>query len=163
MSSETQTNANPAGQSDEVFVDIVRWGPNDGLQAGVKITRMIDDTEVFVRFAPWQEYLIQLETNLMPQLFADPASFRFAVRDYHGKKDWLVRIQDNRNSDYCALWLGGDPDAGWAADGLVRVGDPNARPHTWQAYQQLSDGTFRCVFSLCGSLDEMRRARPGDH
>lgn len=141
----------------------VRWGPNDELGPGVRIFRIVDEDEHLIGFIPWSVYEDELNRRLLPQLFADPTGYKFAVLDYHGKKNWLVRIRDASDQDYCAVWFGGDPDHGWIVDGLVRVGDANSEPHTWQAYQRHADGSYRCVYSLCGSLDEMRRSRVGDH
>jgi hypothetical protein len=137
----------------------LRWGPSDGLAAGV---RVFSDYGSECEFIPWSELKVELERQLMPQLFADPSGFTFETRDYEGKSQWRVQISDKAASRYCDVWFGHDPDSGWAFDGLLRFGDPDETPHVWQTYQRYSDATYRRCSSMSATLDEFvrRQSRP---
>ncbi|MCP1752003.1 hypothetical protein [Bradyrhizobium elkanii] len=131
----------------------VRWGPNDERPAGISI---IGENGVESTFMRWNDLQSELEHKLMPQLFVKPEGFRFQARDHQNKSDWLVQIIDGRGEWFCDVWLGGNPDNGWAFDGFVHVGDPAEAPHVWQSYQRYSDGTYRRLPSRVASLDQFR-------
>ena len=137
-----------------VLAQRVRWGPSDGRPAGL---RLWDLSGVEAQFLPWSILQSELMTMLLPQLFADPSGFRFEMRDYHGKKDWLVQVFHDSGESYCDVWFGDNPDQGWEFDGLVRVGDADNMPFVWQTYQRYSDGTYRRVSSIVATLDEASR------
>lgn len=134
--------------------ELIRWSPADGGATGLKV--FTDGVEE--PFIPWTDLKAELDHQLMPQLFADPAQgWTFALRDQGHKPDWLMYVVDAKGERYCDVWLGNDPDNGWGWDGLVRVGDSESEPHVWQVYQRYSDGTYRRLPSLCRDLDEMKR------
>ncbi len=110
---------------------------------------------------PWSELKEELQNKLLSQLFAKPDGYSFATNDYHGKKDWLVRVVNDKGEVYCGVWFGDNPDAGWGFDGMVRVGDPSDAPHVWQTYQRCSDGSYRRLSSLVATIDELVRQRMG--
>jgi len=58
-----------------------------GENAGIKIR----DEE---RFIPWTSLLPELNAALMPKLFRDPFGYRFEVRDFYDKKNWVVKLFD---------------------------------------------------------------------
>lgn len=129
----------------------VRWGPVDGLPKGAKIWNTDGTgTEVFIA---WDNLKEELEEKLLPQLFANPAGYSFILLDHHGKKDWLARVVDENNNEVSSVWLGPNPENGWAFDGLVRLGagDP---AEVWQTYQRYSDGTYRRLTSKFGRLED---------
>jgi len=82
-------------------------------------------------FLPWDILRDELERMLLPQILPKSDGYSFRTADYNGKKDWLVRIVDPQGEEYCAVWFGGDPEANWAFDGCVRIGDPTERRWEW--------------------------------
>jgi len=112
------------------------------------------ETEEFI---PWSELEAELRDNLLPYLFADPSGYRFQVGDHHGKEGWLVRVVDAKESEFCGVWFGADPDNGWGFDGLIRVGkaDGPSGSRVWQVYQRCSDGTYVRLPSQFGTLEEV--------
>jgi hypothetical protein len=135
---------------------LVRWGPSDTLPAGIRVMAK-DSSEV--DFVEWPKLSREIEQNLMPQLFANPKGFKFALHDHNGKRDWLVQVRDVRGEWYCDVWFGNAPEHGWRFDGLIRVGDPNDSTPVWQTYQRYSDGTYRRGNSLTGTIDALPRSR----
>lgn len=131
---------------------LVRWGPPDGKPAGVSAWPEGDERQSV--FCDWADFKRELETMLLPQLFAEPSGFHFHKRDHHGKADWLVWVVDARGDRYCDVWLGVNPEKGWSFDGLVHLGNAETTPHVWQSYQRYSDGTYRRLPSLVSSLDQ---------
>ncbi|WP_439372672.1 hypothetical protein [Bradyrhizobium sp. DASA03120] len=134
----------------------VRWGPVDGLPAGVRI---LDENEAEVDFMAWAALERELNQRLMPQLFSHAPAFGFETRDHHGKRDWLVQLVNPQSERFCDVWFGVNPDDGWAFDGLVHFGDSD--PHVWQSYQRYSDGTYRRLPSFASSLDQFKYATKG--
>lgn len=78
------------------------------------------------------------------------------MEDFHGKKNWIVMIFDAEGNPYCDVWLGGNPELGYAVDGLLRVGDRNDAPPVWHTYQRYSDGTYRQLSSRSATIDELK-------
>lgn len=115
-----------------------RWGPVDGLPAGISLNAADGD------FISWQELECEIKIKILPQvkkldeLWAD-----VRLVDHHGKKDWIVEIVDAKGHGVANIWFGSDPLKGWAYDGLVRVGAPEAPIEVWQVYQRYSDGSYR--------------------
>jgi hypothetical protein len=130
----------------------VRWGPVDSLPAGI---RAWDESNSQEEFVPWTQLKSELEQKLLPQLRPDSRGYTFEIRDYNGKKDWLVEIFDPNGQLHCDVWFGPNPDANWEFDGLVRVGDPLEPPYVWMAFRRCSDGTYRKIYSASGTIDEM--------
>lgn len=133
----------------------VRWGPNDGLPAGISVWSAPDESDK--RFISWDVLEPELMDKLLPQLFADPRGYTLAVLPYNGKADWLVRILDASGEPFCSIWLGGDPDRNWQHDGRVHVGDARASPYAWHTYRRRSDDTYRLEVARVATLDEMKR------
>jgi hypothetical protein len=136
----------------------VRWRPSDGGPAGIYVWNE-DKTEA--PFIPWSDLQEDLQKKLLPQLFAKPQGYSFATNDYHGKKEWLVQIVNDKGEAYCDVWFGNNPDEGWGFDGMVRVGDshPSEAPYVWQTYQRFSDGSYRRQPSPFATIDELVRIR----
>jgi hypothetical protein len=133
----------------------VRWGPLDDRPAGVLV---LDESGAEIDFIAWTDLERELNQRLMPQLFAHPPALKFAKRDHHGKTDWLVQLINERGERFCDAWFGVNPDDGWAFDGMVHFGDPDAQPHVWQSYQRCSNGTYRRLPSWASSLDQFKQA-----
>ncbi|UVO30312.1 hypothetical protein [Bradyrhizobium arachidis] len=136
----------------------VRWGPVDGRPAGI---RVLDEDEAEVDFIAWSALERELNQRLMPQLFSYTPAFRFEMRDHHGKTDGLVQLVNDQGDRFCDVWFGVNPGDGWAFDGLVQFGDPDADPLVWQSYQRYSDGTYRRLPSFASSLDQFKQATKG--
>ena len=133
-----------------------RWGPPDGLAAGIRIFTQGSTLE---EFRPWAKLKPELLTRLAPQAFIDPVGWTFELADFHGKKDWRVFVVDSAGTRLCNVWFGGDPVHAYAYDGLVRLGDPDTVPPTvWQTYRRYSDGTYRLLRSV-GALDRFKLTR----
>ena len=141
--------------SERIIAQQVRWLPSQDGKTRLGLFSADDASGSFLSKKAAEK---ELATTLLPQLFADPRGWEFAVHDFNGKKDWIIWVVDKKGERYCDLWLGNNPDAGWAWDGLIRVGDADAEPHVWQAYERYSDGEYRRVFSLCRSIDQFRNA-----
>jgi hypothetical protein len=138
----------------------VRWGRPDDRPAGI-IVLSAEGAEV--EFIPWAALKRELETRLLPQLFADPHGFTLKTADYHGKSDWLVQVVSPSGEPYCDVWFGPDPESGYAFDGLVRVGDPEAEETpVWQVYQRFSDGTYRRLAAVTPTIDSLTRMHKGE-
>jgi hypothetical protein len=138
-------------QSDMIFAQKVRWGPTDGHPAGIRASDESNNTNSFV---PWRDLENELRQQLMPQLFAQPSQFTFTLADYNGKSNWLVTLIDESGEKFCDVWFGINLDNGWAFDGMIHLGDPDAEPRVWQSYQRYSDGTYRRLPSQVSSLDK---------
>lgn len=131
-----------------VHIQSVRWGPNDDLPAGIRIFADGHDDQ----FLPWDLLELELVTHLLPQCFADPSGWRFALGDYNGKVHWLLHIVNRSGERLCDVWLGEAPPD-WIFDGCIRVGTAEEEPHVWQTYQRYSDGSYRRTHALVESLD----------
>jgi hypothetical protein len=130
----------------------VRWEPTNSLPAGVIIYNEVEQHQSFIA---WDALRVELESKLLPQLFAAVSTYRFAVMDYHDKKDWTVKTLDANGNGYCWLWLGVNPDSEWKWDGLVRVGG-NSPPYVWQTYERYSDGSYRRIQSKYKTLEDAK-------
>lgn len=131
---------------------LVRWAPNDGENAGIIVWNDNSDNKKY--FIEWNELIANLEKRLLPKLFSkDHMRYSFRKADFHGKKDWLVQIFDDSDNFVCDVWFGGDPNEGWAFDGMIRFGNADRQPHVWQTYQRFSDGSYRRLKSLFRSID----------
>lgn len=160
VNEDDNTNVNTMATSQhniKPFVpEKVRWGPSDGFAPGIRVWNSDDTEESFIS---WTDLKPELESRLFPQLFADPSGYTIESRDYHGKKQWLVRICNEAGEPYCAVWFGDDPDNGWRFDGLIRVGEAMEleSERVWHVYQRYSDGTYRRLFALTPVIDEITR------
>ncbi len=118
----------------------VRWGPNDGLPAGISIARKGGP------FVPWARLRVEVKINLLSQLGLHvPPNCRVLLRNMFGRKNWTVRIVDSDDREVGHVWFGSDPDHEWRYDGLVRVGKPldDYAAEVWQVFQRFSDGSYR--------------------
>ena len=138
----------------KVHPQLVRWGPSDSYPAGLRVW---DTNNVEGEFVYWACLKAELDHKLLPQLFVDPSGYHIDVRDHLTKKHWLVQVIDESGNRYCDLWFGGDPENGWAFDGMVRVGDADVELPVWQTYQRYSDGSYRRLFSRFRSIDGSAR------
>jgi hypothetical protein len=134
----------------------VNWkAGTDAASTGISFWNEGEDLEDFL---PWSHLEQELTEQLLPKLFGNPTGFRFVVKDHHDKKNWLMRVINEPNNESYDVWLGGDPDNGWAFDGLVRIGNAEAPkpPYVWQIYQRYSDGSYRRLPSLYGKLEKAK-------
>ena|SRR5947209_5823163 len=139
----------------KVVPQLVLWAPSD--RDGSRL-RVFTTENVEERWIGSDELKAELNENLLPQMFAkNSGEYSFAISDYHGKKDWLMFVVDDRGQQICDVWLGKDPEKGWEWDGMVRVGDGDHEPYVWQVYQRYSDGTYRRLRSKYRSIDGMRK------
>lgn len=145
---ETTTNNQFVRQAERI-----RWGPSDGLPAGIRI---LDEFGAERGFTPWEALKTELEIKLLPQIFADPSGFSFSTAEHRGKPDWLVQVVDAQKEPFCHVWFGPDPERNFAFDGLVRVGDPDAPPSVWQTYQRYSDGSYQRLSATVPTLDQVK-------
>lgn len=121
---------------------IVRWGPSDGLPAGIWINSKNG------QFIPWKELVLELKSGLLNQLGRHISlDCDLTVRDLFGRKDWIVRIVNKEGEDVGSLWFGGDRMKDWAFDGKVRAGEAHSTDvaEVWQTFERYSDGTYRRV------------------
>jgi hypothetical protein len=121
---------------------IVRWGPSDGLPAGIWLNRADGS------FIPWTELKEELEQKLLNQLGQRiPPGCTVTIQDYFGRKDWVMRIQDPSGNEVGSMWLGNDPMNEWRFDGMVRAGKTlsDREWEVWQTFQRFSDGSYRRV------------------
>jgi hypothetical protein len=119
-----------------------RWGPSDGRPAGI----YLDDARKTV--IDWRQLKREIEKGILPQVYQVPSGSSVALRDFQGKKDWIVVIQNPSGIDIASVWFGVDPMNHWVYDGLVRVGrldaqEPQLKPVVWQIFQRHSDGSYR--------------------
>lgn len=129
----------------------VRWGPVDGLSKGMKVWNAEGTgTETFIA---WEDLKQELEEKLLPQIFANPSRYQFLLMEHHGKKDWLLRIVNEKNDEVASVWCDPDPENGWAFDGFIRIGAGD-RGEVWQIYQRYSDRTYRRLASKFGRLED---------
>jgi hypothetical protein len=128
----------------------VRWGPSDGLPAGIKMSEEGRSGETFV---PWSELKEELTSRLLPQLFASPEGFSFITAEHHGKRDWLMYLIDGTGERVAFVWFGVNPMEGWKWDGLVRLGHLE-RLEVWQVYQRYSDASYRRLQSMYRTLEQ---------
>jgi len=127
----------------------VRWGPSDGLPAGIKII----DPDAPDSFLPWAVLSLELHSNLLPQLFRDPRGWRIVRRDFNGKKDWLVQIVNEANDCLCDVWFGECPP-NWIMEGFIKIGTADSEPYVWQTYERFSDSSYRRRQALIPALDD---------
>ena len=120
----------------------IRWGPNDDLPAGVSINGKDG------LFVPWSLLKPEIESRLLNHMGRHvPPKSTVVVRDYFGRRDWIVRVIDPEGKEVGHLWFGSNPDRNWSYDGLVRVGKPitDYVAEVWQTFQRFSDGTYRRI------------------
>ncbi|MES2215858.1 MAG: hypothetical protein V4481_01000 [Patescibacteria group bacterium] len=120
----------------------VRWGPSDALPAGIWINSKDGD---FIR---WSELQPELEQKLLNQVGQRiPVESRLIVKDFNGRKDWIMRILNSAGEEIGSVWLGNNPENGWKFDGLIRVGESTSpkKWEVWQTFQRFSDGSYRRV------------------
>jgi transcriptional regulator with XRE-family HTH domain len=114
----------------------VRWGPVDGRPAGILIV------SPFEAFIPWTELKREGELKLINQLGRlVPPGCNVALKEFKGRKDWLVRILSPETKPIGDVWFGPDPEKVWTFDGMVRVGSADV----WQVFQRFSDGSYRRI------------------
>lgn len=117
----------------------VAWGPSltpVPREAGICINNCAE-------FIPWEELKGELEQQLLPQVSRVPPGSTVALKEYRGKRDWIVQIVDPNWNEVGHVWLGRDPYNNWADDGLVRVGSPGPPEIVWNIFQRYSDGSYR--------------------
>ena len=129
---------------------LVRWGPADGLPAGIKLTEKGRSRESFV---PWSELREELCSRLLPQLLASPEGYSFNTAEHHGKQDWLMYLVNPMGQNVCFVWFGVNPAEGWKWDGLIRAGHLEPTD-VWQAYQRYSDASYRRLKSQYRTLEQ---------
>ena len=125
------------------LAQLTRWGPVDGKPAGICIDSC--STGILI---PWNELKGEIEEKLLNQAGrVIPHRCTVTLDDFHGKRDWLVRIIDPEGKAIGYVWFGPDPDKKWEWDGLVRLGDaPNDYTAVvWQVYQRYSDSSYRRI------------------
>ncbi len=135
----------------------VLWCASSNSSKGTGIEVRTDNPshiERTVNFIPWHELKLEIEKNLLPRMFAKSSGYRFAIGPHRGKEDWLMHVVDSNGKPYGDVWFGLDPDT-HQQDGLVRVGSSIRPPHTWQAYQRLSNGTYERLPSRYWNLEEV--------
>jgi len=127
----------------------VKWGPNDGLPAGISIDHKKGS------FVPWRKLQPQIESCLLVQ------AGRFIPRDCHvkigdlfGRQNWIVSIFSKAHVELGRIWFGVNPDQDWKFDGLIRIGSVQTiySAEVWEVYQRYSDCTYRLLHSK--SFDE---------
>lgn len=131
----------PASQS--LKPQETRWGPVDGKEPGIYIS----SPEVTIT-VPWASLKSEIETRLLPQVVQVPAGSAVELRDFRGKRNWIVAVISPSKERVANVWFGPDPMSNWAFDGLVRVGrpdadDPEGKAVVWQTFQRFSDGSYR--------------------
>jgi hypothetical protein len=120
----------------------VRWGPNDGLPAGISINHKNGT------FLPWSRVKPEIESRLIVQLGRHiPPKCFVAVKDLFDRKDWIVSIFSPTGAELGRVWVGSDPEKNWRFDGLVRVGSVQTiySAEVWQVFQRYSDGSYRLL------------------
>jgi hypothetical protein len=69
------------------------------------------------------------------------------LKDFYGRKNWLVQIVDKSKNILGGVWIGSNPYADFENDGLVRIGK-SISDNSWVIYAvfaRLSDGTYKTV------------------
>ena len=113
-----------------------RWEPLDGGPAGI---RVISTNEVI----EWESLKPEIETKILKQVVQVPSGSTVEVRDFVGRKNWIVAVVAPDGSTVANIWFGPDPKNRWKFDGLVRVGSAGGTPAVWQTFQRYSDGSYR--------------------
>lgn len=124
--------------------ELVRWGPKDGLEAGITINSVKEN------FIPWEKLKKEIETKLLIQVRVVPAGSKVELGELFGRKDWIVKIISPEGEEIGHVWFGVDPDSEWKEDGLIRLGKPNANDKktvVWQIFQRHSDDTYHRIKS----------------
>jgi TIR domain len=126
----------------------VRWGPTGGLPPGLSV----DNPSEFV---PWNVLKSEVELRLLPQIRHIPIGAAVTLEPFHGRANWIVRVRHDDLRINVNVWFGTDGEAGWAWDGLVRVGEVYRENivAVWQVFRRYSDGTYRRVRELASPLD----------
>jgi len=114
-----------------------RWGPVDGLLAGISINSMNRE------FVGWEELEAEIKLRILPQVKAVHNWSGIRLVDHYGKKNWIIQVLDKGGQEIGNIWFGPDPLKNWAYDGLVRVGMPKTPPEVWQVFRRYSDGSYR--------------------
>ena len=117
----------------------VRWGPVDGLPAGIKV---LGSENIFI---PWQLLHTEITKKLLPQFEYIPTECSVELDDYKNKEDWIVKILNKEKNEVAHIWFGPDPNGLWKYDGLVRVGVTGSPPMVWQTFQRYSDNSYRGI------------------
>ncbi len=124
---------------EKIMPQKVRWAVNDGKPAGI--------TTEAGEYIAWKDLKPEVEQKLINQVKTIPVGSTVETAEKFGKKDWIVAIMSEGN-DIGHVWFGGNPDKGWAWDGLVRLGEPEKNGKgsvVWQTFQRYSDGSYRRV------------------
>lgn len=141
-------------QSNTILTPLfVRWAVSDSGYLGITVTDRLGTARDDI---PWTTLQRRIEDKVFPQTFADPSGYSLRLLDHHGKKNWLVRVVKD-DAVFCAVWLGNNPDRGWAWDGLIHFGKPDVTPHVLSSVQLYSDESFRQVGSVVWTLDDPDR------
>lgn len=122
----------------------VKWGPNDGLGAGITVGCK---DGIFI---PWLTLREEIERQLLIQAGRFiPRNCHVEVGDLFGRKNWIVSIFNKAGRELGRVWFGLDPDRDWRFDGLVRIGSVQTiySAEVWEVYQRQSDGTYRLLHS----------------
>jgi len=129
----------------EVVKQKVFWSVNQGYKPGIFINGFNGP------FIEWEKVKEELETKVLPQCpRIIPVGSRVELRDFYGKKDFVVWIFDKSDQHIASVWLGGNPYKQWFVDGLVRIGKTHSDT-SWEVYviyQRYSDGSYRIVKSF---------------
>lgn len=117
-----------------------------------KTTGMIVESEEGVEFISWEDLKPELLNNLLTQLgrVLGNRPYTIEMNEFHGRKNWVINILDEKKNDVGSVWLGGDPYRGWKWDGNVRVGKAKDEDSVvvWQIFERYSDGSYRRLEAL---------------
>jgi len=114
----------------------VRWGPVDGLDAGICLN-------VCENFVNWADLKSEIELKVFPQVGQIPVGSIARVNDSGGKSNWIVEVVDPGGYVLGNIWFGPNPLNGWAYDGLIRIGVPTSPLIVWATFERFSDGSYR--------------------
>lgn len=123
----------------------VFWSVNQDYAPGIFINSFKGE------FIEWNILKNELDTKVIPQLpRIFPVGSKVKLKDFYGKKDFLVRIYDAKDNELGSVWLGGNPLKNWYVDGLIRVGKghSNTLREVYMIFQRYSDGSYRVVKSF---------------
>lgn len=116
----------------------VRWNPVDGEE--VLGIRIVDGESI-----DWEELKDEIMNKILPQVedLNDYQDYSVVVKDFKGKKNWVVRIIGEDGIEIGGIWFGPDPTKpGAPYDGLIRVGKSFNPPEIWNTFQRYSDNSY---------------------
>jgi hypothetical protein len=123
----------------------IYWGVNQGLDPGAFIENINGE------FIKWDDLKKDLEEKVITQCprVISPGA-KVEMKDFYGKKNWVLEIIDLKGREIGSVWIGGNPDKNWEQDGFIRIGK-GISDTQWVVYQVLArfpDGSYRLVKSF---------------